>query len=311
MPEYPDREATFYYFDLVRRATAFKTAQGWVRSPHVVIQLEPRADRILALVKALRSRGPVTINAVMLKLIAEALKKSPELNAHIFFNNQTCAGHATTYERIDIAVPMVSEDGRMVAPVVRDVGRQNILEVSAQVASLRQRLTATDLDALMLDTARKDARAQLKRGRFGVLYRYVANHVGKNKLNLPSMERRARYAAMPPEQRLTPSDLQPATIVVTNIGSALQDLPARVALIEVIPPMTAAIGLSAIRKQPVVIVNEHGEDSVGVREILPLVICFDHRMTDFVPIKGFLTEIAALCEAPERLIEELPVKTGM
>src|SRR6185437_3995174 len=75
---------------------------------------------------------------------------------------------------------------------------------------------------------------------------------------------------------LRPDELSGGTFTITNIGSqgALTDTPI------LVPPQAAMLGTGAIVKRPRVVVDENGNESIGVRSVCLLPLTYDHRLID-------------------------------
>ena len=86
---------------------------------------------------------------------------------------------------------------------------------------------------------------------------------------------------------LKPDELSGGTFTITNIGSqgALFDTPI------LVPPQAAMLGTGAIVKRPRVIVDEFGNESIGVRSICYLPLTYDHRLIDGADAGRFLTTV--------------------
>jgi 2-oxoglutarate dehydrogenase E2 component (dihydrolipoamide succinyltransferase) len=86
---------------------------------------------------------------------------------------------------------------------------------------------------------------------------------------------------------LKPDELSGGTFTITNIGSqgALFDTPI------LVPPQAAMLGTGAIVKRPRVIVDENGNESIGIRSVSYLPLTYDHRLIDGADAGRFLTTI--------------------
>lgn len=86
---------------------------------------------------------------------------------------------------------------------------------------------------------------------------------------------------------LKPDELSGGTFTITNIGSqgALFDTPI------LVPPQAAMLGTGAIVKRPRVIIDEQGNESIGVRSICYLPLTYDHRLIDGADAGRFLTTV--------------------
>jgi pyruvate dehydrogenase E2 component (dihydrolipoamide acetyltransferase) len=97
----------------------------------------------------------------------------------------------------------------------------------------------------------------------------------------------ADIAARTRSGNLKPDELSGGTFTITNIGSqgALFDTPI------LVPPQAAMLGTGAIVKRPRVVVDESGNESIGVRSVCYLPLTYDHRLIDGADAGRFLTTI--------------------
>ena len=97
----------------------------------------------------------------------------------------------------------------------------------------------------------------------------------------------ADIAARARSGKLKPDELSGGTFTITNIGSqgALFDTPI------LVPPQAAMLGTGAIIKRPRVVVDESGNESIGVRSVCYLPLTYDHRLIDGADAGRFLTTI--------------------
>jgi pyruvate dehydrogenase E2 component (dihydrolipoamide acetyltransferase) len=97
----------------------------------------------------------------------------------------------------------------------------------------------------------------------------------------------ADIAARARSGNLKPDELSGGTFTITNIGSqgALFDTPI------LVPPQAAMLGTGAIVKRPRVVVDEFGNESIGVRSVCYLPLTYDHRLIDGADAGRFLTTI--------------------
>jgi pyruvate/2-oxoglutarate dehydrogenase complex dihydrolipoamide acyltransferase (E2) component len=295
-------------FDVQRRIVAHKTVEAWDTAPHVSILLELDVTALMGSLADISARAEfagtrVTINSVMLKIIAAGLKKSPEMNAHVQYSRRTGVGEVMLHDEINIATPFKAACGRMITPVIKGVERMTLLGVCRGMEELKRRVANTHLDILLLEAAHDDTWKRIRKGQLWAVFRRVwANYIGRDRVILPSRQVAAAYYQTPAADRITAADLLSATILVSNIGSAMRDLPGCFGLLEIIQPQTVAIGLAAVQKKPLVVTDESGQENIAVRQVLPMTICFDHRAMDFEAITGFIREVNRLCReglAPE------------
>ncbi len=120
----------------VRRATAEHVSRAWTTSPHVtqcdkadITELDKLRKRYGK--KAEAAGGKMTVTAILLKLLASALKVFPEFNASV----DAAAAEIVYKQYFHIGVAVDTERGLLV-PVIRDVDRKNIIELSAELGGM-------------------------------------------------------------------------------------------------------------------------------------------------------------------------------
>ena len=129
----------------VRRKTAERMAAAWATVPHVtqfdkadITDLEQLRQKYSKRVEA--AGGKLTVTAIALKVIASALRVFPQFNASIDIAQEELI--LKKYVHIGVAVD--TEAGLLV-PVIRDVDRKNIPELSTELAELAARAKARKL----------------------------------------------------------------------------------------------------------------------------------------------------------------------
>jgi len=290
-----------------RRVVAHKTQEAWDEVPHAGLGVDLDVTAVQSLVQRLKSSGGrvaarVTLNSVMLKILAEGLKASPEMNAHVEYDRRTGVGGVVTFDAIHIAVPLRTAQGRTITPVLQDVGTKSLAELCAAMEDVKRRAENTDVELLLRETALRDTWERLRKGQLGVLRRLYPNLVGKARLGRISRAARERYRLVSEDDRITPENLTSATVLVSNVGSALPEVDLKILFMEIIPPQTTAIGLGSVVKRPAVRSNDEGDDIVAVRSILPVTIFIDHRVMDLEHVVGFIKRVVGLCDEPEPLL---------
>jgi len=118
----------------VRRATGAHLSRAWATIPHVtqcdkadITALEKLRKRYGK--KAEAAGGKLTVTAIILKLLASALKVFPQFNASVDAANE----EVIYKEYVHIGVAVDTERGLLV-PVIRDVDRKNIIRLSVELS---------------------------------------------------------------------------------------------------------------------------------------------------------------------------------
>lgn len=263
--------------DIQRKIVANMTSESWRNIPHVAFSYEPDITSFEARWRA--DGRKVSFNTLMLSVIAGAIKDAPKMNAHFKYNRWLVTGHLDTKESVDISMPAILPDGRMMTLNVHGCESKSPEELQAYIDDLLKRAAASSLDDAMMDTAMKNTYSALWHGK-------VITAIGRllGKMMHPECARtlkgkaRREYRTLPVTERLGIEDIEQGSITVSNFGSLYKSLRGRPMLLEIVPPQVVAIGIGAIQE-------ENG------KRILPMCIAFDHRVLDFGDIVPFIKKM--------------------
>src|SRR6476659_1850730 len=93
-------------------------------------------------------------------------------------------------------------------------------------------------------------------------------------------------------KKLVPDDVQGGTITITNPGI----FGPQFGLPIILQPQVAILGMGGIFKEPVVITDEDGNDSIAVRQIIRLSVGYDHRIIDGADADQFMVAVREYLE---------------
>ena len=123
----------------VREKTARHLSYAWATIPHVtqfdktdITDLEQLRQRYGKQVEA--AGGKLTITVILLKIVAYALKKYPQFNASIDLQKSEII--YKKYVNIGVAV---DTDRGLLVPVIREVDKKNIVQLSKELSELAQK----------------------------------------------------------------------------------------------------------------------------------------------------------------------------
>ena len=149
-PELPDftrwGETVTENFSTVRKLTAERLTQAWA-APHVtqfdkadVSQLEEL--RKLNREKVAEADGALTVTAILVKALSRALLEFPKFNSSIHMGSRTIV-----YKKyVNIGVAVDTERGLLV-PVIRDVDKKDITQISVDLTDISSRAREKKLSA--------------------------------------------------------------------------------------------------------------------------------------------------------------------
>lgn len=96
-------------------------------------------------------------------------------------------------------------------------------------------------------------------------------------------------------KKLVPEDVQGSTFSITNPGpyGGLYGLPI------INQPNVAILSTGGIQRRPVVVTDELGRESIGIRDMIYLALSFDHRLVDGATADMFMAHLKSVLEAAE------------
>ena len=297
-------------FGIQRKIVANMTTESWQNIPHVSYQYEPDVTKFVEEFKKFTaehqgdSGAKITLNAVLLKAIAEAIEADPVINAHMHYEKGLVRGKVTTFDNIDISVPWILPDGNMMTITMKDMGNKTLKEIAEYQADINRRLENTNLTEALYSVSFNDTIDKLKRGHvLQAIKRLFGAKTNKNhRITLLTGEEKKAYDAIPDTDKITHKDLKQGTITVSNIGADTRGISGECAMLMVIPPQVCVICIGSMQRRPVVVKDEEGKEKVEIRTILPLNICFDHRALDFGEVRPFISKMEEFFQNPEKVL---------
>lgn len=123
----------------VRRRTGERMSYAWQTIPHVThfdtadtTDLETMREQYGPAVE--KAGGKLTVTAILVKVLASALKRFPQFNASIDFANHEIVNKE--YCNVGVAV---DTDRGLIVPVVHNVDKKNITEIAIEIGDLAER----------------------------------------------------------------------------------------------------------------------------------------------------------------------------
>jgi len=96
-------------------------------------------------------------------------------------------------------------------------------------------------------------------------------------------------------KKLVPEDVQGSTFSITNPGpyGGLYGLPI------INQPNVAILSTGGIQRRPVVVTDDLGRESIGIRDMIYLALSFDHRLVDGATADMFMARLKSVLEVSE------------
>ena len=294
------------HFGIQRKIVANMTTESWETIPHVTYNYEPDVTDFMSEYKKLNlnrmGEDKITINTLMLKVIAEGLKAAPIMNSHIEYNRKLVRGKITTFEDINFSMPMLMPGGEMMTVNLHNFENKNLDEMTDYIRGVSKRLEKTDLNEAMFEVSLDNTLNGLKKGRIKqAVLRLIGSKTGKHRVKTLKGRAKREYESIPVTERLTKKDIEQGTVTVSNIGSLYRGQKGSVGLLEIIPPQVSAFGVGAVQDKPVVVTDKNGNKSIEIRQVLPICIAFDHRALDFGEAVPFIKRLDDIFANPSQI----------
>jgi pyruvate dehydrogenase E2 component (dihydrolipoamide acetyltransferase) len=285
-------------FDIRQKVIATATSSGWA-APHVSYIYEADATELMMefdkVIHNNTKDDAITLNIILMRIIIEGIKAAPCVNAHVSHNKWLSSGNIKIIDRIDINMPVLLPDERMVTVKLHDCGNKSMAELAFCLNGLMSKLKNTNIDIALLNVGWEDTINKLKHGDvFHPLGRILGLRFGKNKLKRISGSERKIYNKVPKESRLCSDDLNMGTITISNLGSVMRGTNGFPALIDLISPQVMAIGIGTLQEKPVI-----NNAQIISRKIIPFCIVFDHRALDFGDVAPLIKGMDAVFRKPD------------
>jgi pyruvate/2-oxoglutarate dehydrogenase complex dihydrolipoamide acyltransferase (E2) component len=290
--------------NLQRKVVAHMTSTSWKNIPHVSYLYEPDITKFYNEYMKLSDRrnhsgNKISFNTIMIKVIVEGLLKAPELNSYLKYNHKNTKGHLQVLDTINVSIPWLLRDGKMITPNIPTAEKKSLNEISNYISNLSKRIENTNIDEMLYKVVFTDTINELKRCNLGVLRRVFASQITKYRIKGLEGKEKETYYKIPESERLTEKDILGGTVTISNVGSIYKEQRGFFTLLEIIPPQVFAIGLGSIQEKPGIYMKDSGQKEIGIRKVLPMCLAFDHRAVDFSALIPFIKRLDEIFEKPD------------
>lgn len=290
------------FFGIQRKIVANMTSESWKNIPHAGMLYEADITEFIEIAQKIKLEKGISYNSIYLKVLVEALKACPVMNAHIKFNHKFVKGKIECYKDINISMPMVQPNGEMMTVNLHNFENRSLSDIHTYIADIRRRAGNTNLNQAMFDVSMADTFTALKHARlFKVAGRLIGAKTGSSKVKTLSGKAKKDYYNIPESDRLTKKDIEQGTITISNLGSVYRGSYLAPTIIEIVPPQVSAIGIGASYEKPGVYRDKNDKKVTGIRTYLPLHVVIDHRALDFGDIVPFFKKLDEIFKNPQVL----------
>jgi pyruvate dehydrogenase E2 component (dihydrolipoamide acetyltransferase) len=292
--------------DIRQKIIAASTSRGW-SAPHAAYIHEADVTDLVLWLSKLNTHtasSKITLNTLLVYIIVSGIKSCPAVNAHIHYNKWFASGSVTLLDSIDVNMPIILSNGKMMTIKLADFGNKKLKEMQDYINHLTKKIKNTDMDAALMKTALYETFQLLKKGDvIHPLGRLIGIKLGKNRIKKISKASYKKYITMPIEERINIHDINIGTVTISNMGAALSNTKGSPALIDVISPQVFAVGIGPMYDESVVSKNDDLNIDISVQKKLKFCFAFDHRALDFGDIVPLIKKVDIVCKNPELHIE--------
>lgn len=294
-------------FGLRRKLLAHKTTEAWRNVPHAAYTLECDVTDFLdelKLFNAAENRPKqVKLNTALLRVMVEGVFAAPQVNAFLEYDHKLKVGTVKQFEHIDINMPWLTEENRLIVVRLPDFGNKSLDEMTDFLEKFKERVDRTNTSKALFEISMRDTRALLKKGKIFEFVNRLRGARKSRKVSAPPAQKviKKQFEELEFSERLNYKDLDYGTILFSNVGSAANGLIGHVTMMEIGAPQVFACAIGSIQEKPWVIVNEQGEKEIAIRKIIPFCMTFDHRAYDFGDIAPFIRRVDEVFKSPEIL----------
>ncbi|MBE6836050.1 MAG: 2-oxo acid dehydrogenase subunit E2 [Ruminococcaceae bacterium] len=245
----------------------------------------------------------ITFNTLMLRLFAECLKSAPILNAHLKYKPFNATGTLTYKGSIEVSMPVILPNGRMIPLVLHDAGNKTLDEMAFAVSEIERKSYNTILDETLYDVAKQRMFLLVRQGHaLQAIATGISSFIGKHKVKFaPPKVRREYRKAVKPEDRLCAEDIGEGTVCISDLGSIYSG-KGFATTSPVLQPTTAVIAFGRVLDEEKVYKKEDGQLDLKTVKTLPITILFDHKIGGFPDIVPFLNKMDEFIGNPEQIL---------
>ena len=186
------------HFGIQRKIVANMTSESWRSIPHVSYIYEADVTELFSCYKEMNSEynGKITFNTLVLKIITEGLKAAPQMNSHINFNRRLVRGQINTFENINISMPSILPDGKMMTLNLRNFENRDLDDMTVYINDVTRRAQTANLNEALFSVSLRDTLQSLRKGHIlKTVYRLVGSKTGKHRVRTLTGKEKREYEA--------------------------------------------------------------------------------------------------------------------
>ena len=299
----PEKEDKIERFNLKGRISGYILTKSQQNIPTCGYNYEADITKLWEVFTELKQNCGynLTFNTLMMRILVEGLKAAPRLNSHIDFNATSSCGTLIQKKHIDVAMPVLLENGETFPIKVRNSEDKTLKELSEQIDKLFETLKTTDIDRVMFDVIiQRTVGLMLSGAVIPTIAQTVTGYVGKHKV----AKLKGRFERAPRDgSSLLMEDLNEGSVCMTNWGVLYGGLSGNVTYTPLLYPQVFLMAIGVVRDRDYAFKNEEGVVDIGTKKYLPITLMFDHRIGGFNDVMPFIKKLDEIFQNPEIMRE--------
>ncbi len=244
----------------------------------------------------------LSFNTILMYAMVEGLKVAPRLNAHIDYNYVASCGKLIIKKHIDIAMPVVLEDGSTFPVKLCNSEEKNLQEFQAEIDDVIFKMKNTNIDTVLGDLVVQRTVGFLLKGKFvSTIAQSVAGVVGKHKI--ASISDFFKKQTTDTENALKPWQLNEGSVCFSSWAGLYDGLRGFETASPLLYPQVFMMGVGGFIEKDFAYRNEKGEVDLKTRKMLPVTLTFDHRIGAFNDVIPFMKKLDEIFENPQVIQE--------
>lgn len=277
--------------------------------PSVACTYDADVTKLLKVYNELKENSSfrLTFNTLMLKILAECLKKAPRLNAHAEYNHRKTSGRLIIKKHIDVAVAVRLQNGETFQVKVKHLEEKSLKETAEAVEEIKEKLKETNMKRVLFNLAGKRMAGYAAKGKIiTTLSQFTSAYFGKAKIaKFSKLFKKKYYTSSQPKKKnsLKLDDFSEGTVCFTNWGTLYDGLDVNITYIPPLYPQVFLFGIGRTKKEKDVFKNEEGVVDIEYKDILPVTMVFDHKIGGASDLVPFIRALDKILENPEIIKE--------
>lgn len=277
--------------------------------PSVACTYDADVTKLLKVYNELKENSSfrLTFNTLMLKILAECLKKAPRLNAHAEYNHRKTSGRLIIKKHIDVAVAVRLQNGETFQVKVKQLEEKSLKETAEAVEEIKEKLKETNMKRVLFNLAGKRMAGYAAKGKIiTTLSQFTSAYFGKAKIaKLSKLFKKKYYTSSQPKKKnsLKLDDFSEGTVCFTNWGTLYDGLDVNITYIPPLYPQVFLFGIGRTKKEKDVFKNEEGVVDIEYKDVLPVTMVFDHKIGGASDLVPFIRALDKILENPEIIKE--------